>query len=138
MAVTLTPVESNHLAAIGYDSETETLRVQFVNGDTWDYAYVFDDLYQGLRTAGSIGAFFNNRIKPSYPGTLISKGTLAERVEIWLRSEVARDPDYVGYWVATDGKNVLGYSESETDLREQYKGDDSVVIVKLEEKASAA
>jgi hypothetical protein len=133
--MTLTPVESTHLAAIGYDAETETLEVQFCNGDRWFYSYVFDDLYQGLRTAGSIGSFFNSRIKPSCPGTLISKGTIAERVEIWLRSESALD--YAGYWVATDGKNCLGYSESETDLREQYKGDEGVMIVKVEEKADA-
>ena len=114
--MTLTPVESSHIAAIGYDAETETLEVQFLNADRWLYTYVFDDLYQGLRTAGSIGSFFNNRIKPDCPGTLISRGTLAERTEIWLRT----NESYRGFWVALamgSPVTVIGYAETEEQAR---------------------
>ena len=134
--MTLTPIESTHLEGYSYDPKTETLVIRFKTADLWSYAYVHEALYNDFLRSSSMGSFFTKRIKPSCPGTLISKGTLAERVEIWLRSEGAQD--YAGYWCATDGKNVLGYSESETDLREQYKGDEGVMIVKVEEQSNAA
>ncbi len=136
--MTLTHIDSTHLAAYAYDPSTETLVIRFKNADLWWYAYVHEDLYNSFLRSSSMGSFFTKRIKPACPGTLISKGTFAERVEIWLRSEAASDPDYAGYWVASDGKNVLGYSESEADLREQYKGDEGVMIVKLKEQSNAA
>ena len=116
--MTLTPVESSHIAAIAYDPETETLEVQFMNGDLWSYD-ASDDLYQRLRTAGSIGSFFNNRIKPFCPGMLISRGTLAERAEIWLRSENTKR-NYAGQWVALamgSPVTVIGYAETEEQAR---------------------
>lgn len=134
-SVTLTPVESSHIAAHGYEEDAQRLKIQFRNGDIWEYSFVPEKYYSGLLYAESPGSFFNQSIKPLFPGTLIHLGSFSERVEIWLRSESALD--YAGYWVATDGKNCLGYSESETDLREQYKGDEGVMIVKVEEKADA-
>jgi len=134
--MTLTPVESSHLEGYSYNPKTETLVIRFKTADLWSYAYVHEDLYNDFLRSSSMGSFFTKRIKPACPGTLISKGTLAERVEIWLRSEGAQD--YAGYWCATDGLDVLGYSESGADLREQYKGDEGVMIVKVEEQAHGA
>jgi hypothetical protein len=134
--MTLTPIDSTHLDGYSYDPKIETLVIRFKNADLWSYAYVHEDLYNAFLRSSSMGSFFTKRIKPACPGTLISKGTLAERVEIWLRSEHALD--FAGYWCATDGKNVLGYSEFEADLREQYKGDEGVMIVKVEKQSNAA
>ena len=134
--MTLTPIESTHLEGYSYDLKTETLVIRFKTADLWSYAYVHEALYDDFLRSSSMGSFFTKRIKPACPGTLISKGTLAERVEIWLRSDGALD--FSGYWCATDGKNVLGYSEHEADLREQYKGDEGVMIVKVEEQAHGA
>ena len=127
--------ESDQIYRIKYETADESLNVQFHNADWYAYKAVPPELVNDWTKASSAGSFFHARIKPVYVGEKWHTGTIAERVEIWLRSESALD--YAGYWVATDGKNCLGYSESETDLREQYKGDEGVVIVKVEEKADA-
>ena len=117
--MTLTPVESSHIAAIAYDPETEILEVQFRNGDCWSYAYVHQDLFDHFVSASSIGSFFTSRIQPASPGTLISKGTLAERAEIWLRSKNTKR-NYAGQWVALamgSPVTVIGYAETEEQAR---------------------
>lgn len=133
-SVTLTPVESSHLAGYDYDPQTETLELQFRNGDRWSYAYVHQDLFDHFVSADSMGSFFTSRIKPACPGTLISKGTLAERAEIWLRSKEALQ--YAGSAVALQMGNpvsVCAWMELEkiADLRSLYDGDKSVVIVEV-------
>ena len=117
--MTLTPVESSHLAAYDYDPQTETLELQFRNGDRWSYAYVFEDLYYGFMQSSSMGSFFHHRIKPDCPCTLISRGTLAERAEIWLRLENTKR-NYAGQWVALamgSPVTVIGYAETEEQAR---------------------
>jgi len=56
-------VSSSNLAAVGYNYETATLRIQFLNGGIYDYYGVSSDVYEGLLEAGSKGQYFDRFIK---------------------------------------------------------------------------
>lgn len=64
--IALFPVESNQVKAIGYDSATETLAMQFKHGVGAIYHYpgVIKELHEALMAAESIGKFFGQHIKP--------------------------------------------------------------------------
>lgn len=61
--MTLVPVKSSNLAAVGYDAKRQVLRVQFVNGSTYDYHGVEPELHEDLLAAPSIGGFFHREIR---------------------------------------------------------------------------
>ena len=61
------PVSSSNIAAIGYDSENQTVYVQFLNGSTYAYKGVPEHEYENLRTAPSIGSHLNRNFKNVYP-----------------------------------------------------------------------
>jgi hypothetical protein len=64
------PVSSSNLASVGYDYETATLRIHFLNGGMYDYQGVSSDVYDGLLAAGSKGQYFDQFIKKGgYPFT---------------------------------------------------------------------
>ena len=130
-SIVMTPVESSHLAAIGYDDETLTLRVQFQNGDFWDYAEVSRGVLDFLLIHHSPGGFFLTNIRPNYEGTKVHAGTLQDRAEIWLRKPQL---EYSGMWVALYGSpaRVVGYAETEAEVR--AAGGDDCVIVKVPEE----
>lgn len=46
--MTLIPVLSTNVAAVGYDGTTSTMRVQFQNGGTYDYLNVAPSLYAAM------------------------------------------------------------------------------------------
>ncbi len=132
--MTLIPVESSHLAAIGYEPDCMRLTIQFVNADIYEYNFVEQELHDYLMADSSPGSFFNQHIKPNFPGDKIHTGTLAERSEIWLRSEDAAE--FKGSAVALQmGRpvSVCAWMELEkiADLRALYDGDKSVVIVEV-------
>lgn len=54
----LVPVISSNLMAIGWDSSTNELQVQFMNGRIYSYQTVPEELYMGLANAPSKGTFF--------------------------------------------------------------------------------
>lgn len=61
-------VSSTSLSAIGYDNDTATLYVQFLNGTNFCYQGVPLDVYEGFLSAGSVGQYFNQTIKKGgYP-----------------------------------------------------------------------
>jgi len=64
--IALFPVESNQVKAIGYDSATETLAMQFKHGVGAIYHYpgVTKELHEALMAADSVGKFFGQHIKP--------------------------------------------------------------------------
>jgi len=47
-AIRMVRVTSDSLAAIGYDSASETLRIKFRNGGLYDYLKVAAEVYEGL------------------------------------------------------------------------------------------
>jgi len=57
------PVKSSNIASIGYDENTNTLRVSFLNGSLYDYHSVPESLYNGLMNAASHGGYLDAYIK---------------------------------------------------------------------------
>jgi hypothetical protein len=51
---------------VGYEPATETLEIKFHNSGTYQYLNVPISLYQGLMSASSKGAFFDDRIKERF------------------------------------------------------------------------
>lgn len=64
-------VSSSNVSAIGYDAESQTLRVQFKNGGRYDYAEVEKEEFDDLRDAPSIGRHLNQAIKGQHGCTKI-------------------------------------------------------------------
>jgi hypothetical protein len=62
-----TDVQSSNIAAIGYDSDTETLEVEFLNGAIYEYKNVSEIINDELMKASSQGAYLNREIKGVYP-----------------------------------------------------------------------
>jgi hypothetical protein len=59
-------VASSNVASIGYDEDTATLAVQFLNGATYQYFDVPEAEFKGLRGAESVGKYLNEHIKGTY------------------------------------------------------------------------
>jgi len=56
-------VESTNIHSIGYDEETQTLRIRFHNTGVYDYAKVSASIYTQLMTAESVGSTFHKLVK---------------------------------------------------------------------------
>ncbi len=66
-------VSSSNLAAVGYDHDSATLRIEFLNGGIYDYSGVPSDVHEALMSAGSKGQFFDQNIKKGgYPFSKLS------------------------------------------------------------------
>lgn len=61
------PVNSSSIAAVGYDAENLTVYIQFLDGPTYAYKGVPAHEFDNLRTAPSIGSYFNRNYKSVYP-----------------------------------------------------------------------
>ena len=61
------PVASSNVAAIGYDSPTQTLEVEFVNGSVYQYYNVPEQMHERIMREPSKGRFLNAYIRDSYP-----------------------------------------------------------------------
>ncbi len=48
-------VSSSNVASVGYDEDSSTLQVEFINGGTYQYFDVPENIFSGLRDAGSVG-----------------------------------------------------------------------------------
>ncbi len=60
-------VVSSNIASIGYDTLTETLEVEFLNGSIYQYYNFPENMYDQLMKEGSKGKFLNIYIKNAYP-----------------------------------------------------------------------
>ena len=60
------PVTSSNIEAIGYDENSETLRVWFTNNAIYDYEKVPKFEFDSLRLSVSTGAHFAAKIKGKY------------------------------------------------------------------------
>jgi len=66
--VTMHPVESSSIRAIGYDETAEELWIEFHSApDPYVYFGVPPDVYGELQEAESKGGYVNLKIKPQYP-----------------------------------------------------------------------
>lgn len=60
------PVTSSNIASIGYDENTSTLEIEFLNNSIYQYFDVPQQIYQGLMQADSHGQFLAQNIKGIY------------------------------------------------------------------------
>ena len=58
-----TRVSSSNLASVGYDAQTQTLEIEFLNGGISQYYSVPENRYTGLMSASSKGEYFDAFIK---------------------------------------------------------------------------
>ena len=58
-----TAVSSSHLSSLGYDPETRTLEVEFLDGSVYEYSHVPEQVYRGLMAASSHGGYFDEHVK---------------------------------------------------------------------------
>ena len=56
-------VSSSAITAVGYEGETNTLGVRYLDGSEYHYFGVPEDIFEGLRSASSIGSYFNQYVK---------------------------------------------------------------------------
>jgi hypothetical protein len=56
-------VSSANISAISYDETSHSLCIRFNNGTEYHYFGVPQDVYEGLLTAGSVGRFFDEKVK---------------------------------------------------------------------------
>jgi len=61
-----TPVDSSNIASIGYDENSQTLEVAFLNGGVYQYFDVSKREYDGMMSANSHGQYLAQNIKGKY------------------------------------------------------------------------
>jgi len=61
-----TAVSSSNIGAIGYEAETQTLEVEFLNGSIYQYAGVSVEEYEAMMNSDSKGKYLNTNIKGRY------------------------------------------------------------------------
>ena len=59
-------VNSSNIASAGYDPETQTMEVEFTNGNVYQYFDVPQAVHEELIKAESAGAFLNDQVKGVY------------------------------------------------------------------------
>ena len=64
-------VDSSNIERIGYDANSNTLRVEFKSNRTYDYSNVPENIFNDLKNASSVGSYLAKNIKNSYPYTEI-------------------------------------------------------------------
>ena len=62
-----TEVDSSQVRSVGYDSESQTLEVEFSAGGLYYYHGVPTEVFNGLMAAGSTGRFLASHVKGVYP-----------------------------------------------------------------------
>lgn len=60
------PVTSSNIASIGFDPDTQTLEVEFTNGDVYQYMGVPADVHEAFMASDSKGKFRHAYIN-AYP-----------------------------------------------------------------------
>ncbi|WP_083856385.1 KTSC domain-containing protein [Reyranella massiliensis] len=60
-------VRSSTIAAVGWNSDTSTLRVAFKSRASYDYAKVPKGVYEAFLNAASKGRYFAQNIRDKYP-----------------------------------------------------------------------
>ncbi|ABL65329.1 KTSC domain-containing protein [Chlorobium phaeobacteroides] len=64
---TMEPVASTNITAVGYDAENLTVYIQFLDGSAYAYKGVQEREFENLKTAPSVGSYFNRNYKNVYP-----------------------------------------------------------------------
>lgn len=67
----MTSVASSSVGAVGYDENSETLQVEFLNGARYQYHGVSRGLYDQFMQAPSKGQFLNANIRDQFAYTRV-------------------------------------------------------------------
>lgn len=59
-------VTSSNIASIGYDANSQTLEIEFLNGGVYQYFDVPQHIYDGIMSADSHGQYLAQNIKGAY------------------------------------------------------------------------
>lgn len=59
-------VDSTAISAVGYDSNTNRMKITFEQGRTYDFCRVPPEIHKGLMDAASKGSYFDKFIKDQY------------------------------------------------------------------------
>lgn len=59
-------VSSSNIASIGYDGQSETLEVEFLDGSVYQYFNVPSGTHAGLMAASSHGGYLSAQVKGKY------------------------------------------------------------------------
>jgi hypothetical protein len=59
-------VSSSAISAVGYDPATMRMKIQFVQGHTYDFCRVPENVFNGLLHARSKGTYYNDNIRDRY------------------------------------------------------------------------
>ncbi|HEY3052318.1 MAG TPA: KTSC domain-containing protein [Thermoanaerobaculia bacterium] len=70
-----TRVSSSAIAALAYDRRRNLLEVEFRTGRVYQYFMVPNSAYETLRSAESMGVYFNREIRPRYPSREITRAS---------------------------------------------------------------
>lgn len=60
-------VASSNVSSVGYDADTQTLEVEFVNGAIYQYYNVPNNIYEEMMKSDSKGRFLHYYIRDYYP-----------------------------------------------------------------------
>ncbi|MDE1168501.1 MAG: KTSC domain-containing protein [Pseudomonas sp.] len=60
------PVSSSNVESVGYEEDSETLEIEFKNGTLYQYFDVPQSVFDGLRSADSVGGYLAQNIKGVY------------------------------------------------------------------------
>jgi hypothetical protein len=58
--------------SVGYDETTQTLEVEFWQGEVYRYTGVPKTVYDRFLQAGSAGDYFNENVRDAYPSSRVS------------------------------------------------------------------
>lgn len=59
-------ISSSSLVSVGYDSDSQTLEVEFKGGTVYQYFNVPENVYHNLMSATSHGVYFSANIRDNY------------------------------------------------------------------------
>jgi len=62
----MVPVDSEAMRRVGYDDLRHVLRIEFVDGDSYDYFDVPSPVHRALMLAESHGRYFASHIRDRY------------------------------------------------------------------------
>ena len=61
-------VNSSKLRSVGYDEKTQTLEIEFSNGQVYQYVKVYPEVYRSFVAAPNPTAFYDDKIAEDYTG----------------------------------------------------------------------
>lgn len=61
-------VNSSRIRAVGYDEKSQTLEIEFSNGQVFQYAKVYPEVYRRFLAAPNPTAFYDDKIAEDYTG----------------------------------------------------------------------